>query len=118
MSIPIEENMTFEEWEDPTTGLTWTINTFGKHDMNSAEGLADELLEWRLPTVSDWKTLVKHDMTWRDDVPFMDSDIYWTGTPYIHNIDQKSMVVDFSHKGLEIIVVSRPNPQTVRLVRN
>lgn len=112
MSIPMPE---LKGWTDEDTGLTWS-DKFDKQDMNSAEELADES-GWRLPTVAEWKTLVKNDLTFKDSVPFKDTDIYWTGNPYIHNIEQKSLLAEFTRGQLDIAYTSRTNPQSVRLVK-
>lgn len=107
-----------KEWVDKDTGLTWTVDKFENHDMNSAEELADESDGWRLPTIADWKTLVKNDLTFKDLVPFKDDiDIFWTGNIYIHNPEQKSMVAEFVFDKLTIAFTSRTNPQSVRLVK-
>jgi hypothetical protein len=108
-----------ESWTDKDSGLIWSLEDFGEHDYGSAEELADESDGWRLPTIPEWLTLVKNDMTLRDSVPFKDNGIYWSSSVYIHNPDQKAMVADFSAKNKKVYAAytSRINYKKVRLVK-
>lgn len=106
------------EWTDEDSGLTWKIDKEeGRHDINSAEELEEENPGWRIPSIADWKTLVKKDMTFKDSVPFKDTDIYWTSNLYVHNPEQKIMLAEFTFGKLDLAFTSYKNPQSVRLVK-
>jgi len=106
------------EWKDEDSGLTWKVNKEeGRHDISSAEELEEENPGWRIPSMSDWLTLVRGDFTFKDSVPFKDNDIYWTCNLYMYNPVQKMIIAEFTFDRLDFAFTSRTNPQSVRLVK-
>lgn len=107
-----------KEWLDTDTMYIWMVDKFEWQDMNSAEGLEDDYLGWKLPSIKEWQTLINSDGIIKDSVPFKDTkDKYWTSSVYIHNPEQKSLIAEFTFGKLDIAVESRINPLSVKLIK-
>ena len=82
-----------ETWIDPKTNLEWQLEEPKKMTWEEALDFAEKseysgFADWRLPTVDELESLLDRsrcEPALREEVPFQDSNYYWTSVNYACN---------------------------------
>ena len=113
-------------WKDPETGLEWQFNSPGEMTWYEAQEYARSLTlggrnDWRLPTAAELESLIDRKTlyermrpTMREEVPFRDTQSYWSSTTFAPNT-YSAWIVMFD--GAYILSYYKSNSYYVRCVR-
>lgn len=109
-------------WKDPRTGLEWEAESPGEMTWYEAQAYANALSldgreDWRLPSARELETLLdrtRYRPVVREEVPFRDSNSYWSSTTFEENTSSAWIVM---FNGAYVLSYYKSNAYLVRCVR-